>query len=290
MPNPSFEDTVLCPHFANQVDRAVGWYPSRESPDYFNECDWATGSQAIPNNFNGFQYAHTGSAYCGFIGYSRNGLNYREDFTCLLTSSLVIGQKYNLSFFISKADKYYLFACNKIGMLFSTNNYNMTNNAPLSNFCQFHTDSIITDTLNWVQIAGSFIADSNYSYLTIGNFFVDSLTDSTYYLPGAAHAYYFIDDISVSPDTSSSLNGMESENGMTVYPIPTHDKIKIKSGFNRVFTAEILSIDGKTLLLFNINQRNREEVLDISALSSGIYFLKLFFNENSSTYYKLLKN
>jgi hypothetical protein len=54
VPNPSFEDTVACPTTANQVDRAVGWYPSRNSPDYFNGCDWINGLMGVPNNAVGF--------------------------------------------------------------------------------------------------------------------------------------------------------------------------------------------------------------------------------------------
>lgn len=58
VPNPSFEDTVSCPNYANQIDKAVGWHASRNTPDYFNGCDWLTSNQSVPNNFRGYQYAH----------------------------------------------------------------------------------------------------------------------------------------------------------------------------------------------------------------------------------------
>ncbi len=289
VPNPSFEDTMSCPHSANQVDRAVGWYPSRNSPDYFNGCDWASGTQAVPNNFNGFQHAKTGNAYCGFIIYSRNSLNYREDFTCQLLSPLVIGLKYNLSFFISKADKYYLFASNKIGMLLSTVNYNMTANAPINNYSQFYTDSIIIDTLNWVHITGSIIADSNYSNLTIGNFFGDSLTDSIYYLPGAAHSYYFIDDISITLDTTSSLSDVFSILNINIFPNPVREKLKITLEVKMLHKIEIINIKEQSVIQYNFEQGKKEEELDLTGLLSGAYILKLHYFNNTPSYHKLLK-
>lgn len=119
VPNPSFEDTVSCPFTAGQVDRAVGWYPSRNTPDYFNECDWINGLTAVPNNFTGYQYAHSGVAYCGYISYLKTTPNYRENFTCNLLAPLTIGTKYFISFYVSHADLNYNLSCNKLGVLWS---------------------------------------------------------------------------------------------------------------------------------------------------------------------------
>ena len=37
-PNPSFEDTVMCPNLGGQVDRAKFWYTVQNTPDYFHSC------------------------------------------------------------------------------------------------------------------------------------------------------------------------------------------------------------------------------------------------------------
>jgi hypothetical protein len=36
--NGSFEDTVQCPDYLNQVDRATDWFASSGTSDYFNSC------------------------------------------------------------------------------------------------------------------------------------------------------------------------------------------------------------------------------------------------------------
>ena len=180
VPNPSFEDTIACPHNANQLGNASGWYVSRESPNYFNECAFITDGSSVPYNMAGYQYAHSGTAYCGFAAYSRVGANYREYFTCQLIHPLITGTKYKVSYYLSLANSFVNLSCNKIGLLFSTINYNLSNPAPVGNYSQFCTDSIITDTLNWVHIESSFIADSDYVYITVGNFFDDTNTDTIY--------------------------------------------------------------------------------------------------------------
>lgn len=64
---------------------------------------------------------------------------------------------------------------------------------------QVYTDSVIKDTLNWVKIEGSFVANGTERFITLGNFFPkDSVT---YIVPFGiiSHqwAYYLIDDVSV---------------------------------------------------------------------------------------------
>src|ERR1700751_3287325 len=63
VPNPGFEFHTICPGGAQQVTYAIPW-AQYNSADYFDTC--ATDSWCdIPNNEFGFQYPHTGEAYCG---------------------------------------------------------------------------------------------------------------------------------------------------------------------------------------------------------------------------------
>jgi hypothetical protein len=289
VPNPSFEDTVLCPHFANQIDHAANWHASRNSPDYFNVCDMITGSgtAAVPSNFLGYQYPYTGDAYVGFIAYTRSALNGREYFTCQLTNNLVIGSLYNVSMYVNWSGSTSLtVACNKIGMRFSTSDYNMTNNAPVDNYCQFHSDSIVTDSINWILLSGSFTADSAYSYLTIGNFFVDSLTDTLYY-PPASHAYYYADDISVTEDTK---NGIASNKYLdkTIFPNPAHDYIILKIALNKNSKIEIINSSGVILREADEKQSEGEIKIYVKDLVAGIYTLRIF-DSKSIIYHKFIK-
>ena len=246
VPNPSFEDTVACPNSTNQVDRAVGWYPSRNSPDYFNGCDWINGLVGVPFNAAGFQYANTGNAYCGFISFAHNGPNYRETFTCELSTTLVIGKKYNVSFYVSWAGKYRM-ASNKLGILFSTSNYDTSLNAPIGNYCQVYTDSIITDSVNWTLIHQSFIADSNYSYLSVGNFFDSSMVDTIRPLPSSM-AYYYVDDISVTADTTTSVSDLNNLSSLKIYPNPIADVLHIETANYSVSSIELFDATNKLVL------------------------------------------
>ncbi|HYV55611.1 MAG TPA: T9SS type A sorting domain-containing protein, partial [Chitinophagaceae bacterium] len=158
------------------------------------------------------------------------------------------------------------------GARFSTVAYSYFNPVPIDNFSQIESDSVITDTSNWVQISGSFIADSLYQYLSIGNFFVDSLTlhftsDST-----ASIAYYYVDNISVSLDTSNDGVEEESKGTIIFFPNPAQSWIVIE---NRSIDAiSILDLIGRTVIE-NSQLNNYLNIVDLETLPKGIYLLKV---------------
>ncbi len=170
IPNPSFEDTVACPYQYGQIDFALGWNSFGGTPDYLNSCD-QTNYVSVPSNSFGIQNARSGKAYAGMLTYEING-TYREYLACQLSQTLEIGQKYFVSYWISLGDKVgFRVATNKQGAKFTTSQYSFNNPIPTNNFSPIYSDSIISDTVNWVQIKGSLIADSAYKYLVIGEFF-----------------------------------------------------------------------------------------------------------------------
>lgn len=288
VPNPSFEDTVSCPTTANQLDKCANWWPSLESPDYFHECDFITGQTGVPNNFCGFQYAFSGKAYLGFIPFTRTASNGREYFTCQLLSPLTIGTSYNVSYYLNwSAGSGKKIACNNIGFFFSTVNYDLNNPLQIQNFAHVYTDSIIKDSINWVYISKLFVADSNYSYLSIGNFFEDSFTD-TISLDPSAHAYYYIDDVSIVPDSASSLNSADSLN-YNVYPNPFVDYLTIELENANNYKIEIINLFGQ--IVFSKSYLNVKVInLDLKSLKSGIYFLSSRDDEHLNTVNKIIKN
>ena len=100
-----------------------------------------------------------------------------------------------------------VFACNKLGVLFSNSTYSEFNPPPENNFAHVYTDSIITDTTNWFTIAGSFVADSTYSNIILGIFFDNNNVDTLrLFKPNCdVFAYYFIDDVSVTPSNPNAI-------------------------------------------------------------------------------------
>ena len=198
--NPSFEIYDTCPTAYAQIYRLNGWEASLNTPDYFNVCASAASTVGVPNVYHGYQLPATGNAYCGFVYYNMGG-NYREVISSQLTTSLTIGQKYFISFKSSYAagPSLYGVANNKMGVKFSTVLYNSSSPPPINNFAHVYSSVIITDTTNWIKTIGSFIADSSYQYINIGNFFDDAHTD-TIRLTGSGNNYYYLDDITVSTE------------------------------------------------------------------------------------------
>ncbi len=61
------------------------------------------------------------------------------------------------------------------------------------------TGVFYADTLNWMKVQGTFIANGTESYVTIGNFKLPANSTSSLVYPGATHGEsgYYIDDVSV---------------------------------------------------------------------------------------------
>lgn len=210
VPNPSFEDTLSCPNALTQINRADGWMSFSITPDYYNACSDPSLfiPVSVPHNFGGDQLARTGNAYAGFVAFKTGATNSRDFVATQLSQQLIIGQKYFVSFWVSTAfgymnlQDYPHLACNNLGAKFSTIPYSQVNPMPINNFAHVFDTTLINDTINWIKISGSFIADSAYQYLSIGNHFDDNHTTIASIgtsLPN--DAYYYLDDVKVSTDS-----------------------------------------------------------------------------------------
>ena len=282
VPNPSFEDTVNCPDGIGGIEIATGWFNSGGSPDYFNSCA-NTGYLAygVPYNYVGHQVAYDGNGYAGIVAWA--SFSQREFIGIELLQPLVSGNKYFASTYISRADSAdlspYTCSCNNFGFRFSTfpYEYAQLNPAPVDNFSHLHSTSIISDTLNWTRISGSFIADSTYQYLTIGNFYDNSNTDTlACYYSSLGLAYYFLDAICVSTDSLTCLNwtGIIGQNIQSneiyAYPNPVNSILHLGNIANEI-TYSLTNITGQIICQGKFcNQINQ---LDVSFLANGIYFL-----------------
>jgi gliding motility-associated-like protein len=126
-----------------------------------------------------YQVAKDGCSYIGFMAYCHFNINQRQYPHVQLLDSLKIGHKYCLSFWISISDASYFMRCNTIGAFFSTFPIEMPNYYKVLPYTP-QIENIKTDfpdtSNNWYLVSGSFLADSNYKYLTIGNFYPDSLS------------------------------------------------------------------------------------------------------------------
>jgi hypothetical protein len=235
VPNPSFEIFDTCPNLA-QINYAIGWSSYSYTPDYYNACvtpDTFGRGCSMPINFGGYQNARTGNGYTALATFAVFGVDAREYIGIQLVQPLVVGVKYYGSFYVSKTDCQICgIATNKIGMKLSTIPYSYTqnNNQPVNNIAHIYSDSIISDTLNWVRIFGSFVADSAYSFLSIGNFFKDSLTSRIVSDTSARYGYYYIEDITLSIDSTISISEIPNHNSeIKIFPNPTRGEFVVSS-------------------------------------------------------------
>ncbi|HMW11225.1 MAG TPA: hypothetical protein PJ987_12390, partial [Bacteroidia bacterium] len=207
--NPSFEDTIACPTTTAIPMQCEYWYTANiGSPDYFSEQpDIFCGTSYVPQSGVGYQYARTGIAYVGLATLMQplnpNYLNRREYIGGELSDTLKQGHEYCVSFYVSVAEEL-KYVTDGIGLYLSVDSaVDYTININLSFIPQIENPSgnIIYDTLNWVQISGTYIANGGEKYLTIGNFkdnantMIDSINNS---VPQSQYeSYLFIDDVSV---------------------------------------------------------------------------------------------
>ncbi len=121
--NPGFEDYRACPKKLSLFKTHLKYWTSgtHGTSDYFHRC--SSKKVKIPNNFAGKQEPKEGEAYAGIYTYANQrkygvSKDYREYISGELSDTLYAGEKYNISFYISLADKSG-FATKDFGILFT---------------------------------------------------------------------------------------------------------------------------------------------------------------------------
>ncbi len=296
VPNSSFEDSTGCPFGSYQIDKVVSWSSAGGSPDYFNACA-SSGGASVPTNFCGYQNAASGNAYVGLYTFNK-GVSYpnnREYIQASLISPLSIGSKYYVSFDVSfTLDNIEIgYAADKLGALFTNVlSYDSDNPPVLSNNSQVYIDTIISDTLNWFHFEGSFIADSAYQKILVGNFFSDLYTD-TFEIDNSLYtAYYFIDNVCVSSDSTDCLlienvNMFPSSSSFEIFPNPSNSGFVYlqlpRNLINTVFGYSIINSVGQTV--FSNSSASISDIfkINVSTLPHGVYFIRIREGQNQWT-------
>ncbi len=197
VPNGSFEDFTSCPSDLDQIDSVYGWYRVLGTPDNLNECAtvWYA---SVPNNLVGAQEPFEGNGYAGCATFDFT-FNYREIFGTELIDTLNPLKTYQVSMRVSRANgNIFTAASNNLGIKFTTQKAAVGNSAIINNFAQLYSDTLITDSTNWVLLHWNYIPDSAYSHMYIGNFFDDAHTDTIALGSFPASVYYYIDSVSLN--------------------------------------------------------------------------------------------
>ncbi len=207
VPNPSFENQSNCaPQIAGNLGGGVllDWYnPNIATPDYFNNC-WMI---PPPQNFH-YQIAD-GDGFVGIAIYDPNGSNGREYVACQLLDTLQSGKLYRVSFYARIFYGHARFASNNLGIHFSDTALHSSNGKVFNYFTpprleaqvKYFNNEVISDSAHWSLISGLYQAQGSETWLTIGNFNLDSeTTQGVEYTDGIVwQTYFVVDMVSVIP-------------------------------------------------------------------------------------------
>jgi len=285
VPNPSFEEFENgCP--VNLHEMPVGWTWWKESPNSFSTCvqpitfedslGWAPGTGF------GYQFAASGESFVGLYTYGLpGGNNFREIVGTSLLEPLEIGSTYFISLKVNLAlGGYYgtAWACNNLGVLFTSQLYDWQDNPiPIENFAHVFSNQIITDTLNWTTISGSFVPSESYTHLGIGNFLYDVNSDTLHMnMYNSLGAYYFIDDICVSKDSTCIVSNIRTTTYLDVriFPNPCNEWLNVQINSSGIlYTVAVWDIQGQRL--FERQVLGETFAIDTRALEDGVYVICL---------------
>lgn len=279
VPNGDFESYLVCPTEQGQIPPpwASPTWNFFGSPDYFNSCTQQPDLD-VPQNGNNFQIAHSGNAYGGMICFQRNQHNLREYLQIELNDTIIKRVPYIVNFWLSLRDvaKY---SIGSIGAYFSQT---AVQDMEILNFTlipQIINEPLypLDDKENWMLITDTFVSDvGGEKYLTLGNFYEDSLTDTVFLSSGQfeyVYAYYYIDDVSVIP--LDSLIGIEEkkEFNFLLFPNPVNNSLTIETGSNQLSLLSIYDITGRQIGEWSMV--NGKKIIDVSNFADGVYVVQL---------------
>jgi hypothetical protein len=363
--NPGFEQYSQCPTQFDQIALAYYWNAidstgsSYCTPELCHTCS-INGMTAVPDNGYFFQYPHSGNGLAQimtFANTSNLSYNYhREYLQGRLNTTLTSGQSYCVSFYVN-FEEASRFAIDKIGAYLDDGDIDNSDSCdrPQVNFIPQieNMDGILTDTLNWKKIQGTFTASGTEKFITIGNFRSFSntnhvqLANNGYNDNNIDWAWHLIDDVSVIPsdlpayagpdvwvalgdsifigrppevgleckwyvggsvvdsgggiwvhptvsttyvveqtlcdlvktDTvhvqvvPTAVNGITNSKQLSIYPNPATKELTVYMEQMVFSQCAIVNSVGQTVAMQALSQK--ETHIDISTLSSGVYYLQL---------------
>ncbi len=284
VPNGDFEQYSGCPTNFNQINSALFWFnpcvpPYGSSPgqsgssDYYNACA-PSGIMNVPNSAVGYQPSHSGSAYAGIYTFSINHPDFREYIEVQLINVLIANECYYFEMFINLSNLSQ-FATDTISAYFSdTVVTGIHSHSPFQFMSQVKNISgIISDTLNWTKVSGTFIAAGGESYLIIGNQNNDLHTDTiSVNNTGRNFSYIFIDDVSLIPCNSIGIEEQTTTSEIISYPNPIVNNLNITINNNEL--SEIILYDITSRIILNREFTN-SILINTEQLSKGIYFYEI---------------
>jgi hypothetical protein len=287
VPNGSFEQLSTCPDNWEQVDHATGWSSYRGSPDLYNACSPGT-SFSVPSNLFGTVGAAEGSGYVGLYTYLADLENRREYVGRALSAPLVPGVLTQVTFKVTScggggalfSQQYW---CNGIGVRFSMSQwYQPEFTTSTLNEADVFAAQVVPFSSNWYTVSGTFVPDSAYTHIVLGNFFGDGLTVVQNAVPPGSTpgAYYFVDDICVTQGGAqtchliTSVQNNDASAQRPAYFDPTDGSIHVPVGSRRA-VVDLLDASGRIARTDISGSSSREVTFSANDLSSGVYVVNV---------------
>lgn len=180
----------------------INYWNAIGTPDYFHSTCPLNNNNVPFNRFGEAYEINNNNAYIGIVTYYKTS-EYKEYIQQQLSSPLISGKTYYISFYTSKADRV-VYSTNNTGAFFSINQPTVIgNNYFPANPQVINNNGFITDTAAWTKIGGYFKAIGGEQFITIGNFNSNTNTDTlntgtTNPIPfDPGEAYYYIDSVSL---------------------------------------------------------------------------------------------
>ena len=252
VPNPTFEILGKKVKFLNSIQEATPWVsPTLAKADLYNPKS-KNPFISIPKNDFGEEKPMEGKSYVGIYAYSYKGKDARTYLQVKLTEKMKAGEEYCVKYHVSLADlsKY---ATNHLAAAL-TEKAVTANNSDILKFDDFMESKrlkIYDQQYYWVPICGVFKAKGGEEFLTIGNFTDDDKLKTLkvkrprgFNKPQKYSAYYYVDNVSVTPVAESKKCDCDVVEGMENAEV-------VKSGFGsddreRAKTIKIMNSDGSS--------------------------------------------
>ncbi len=223
--NGDFEELSGIPYYTSQIENACGWYQAAWTPDLFSTLS-PLPEVSIPCNFRGGQTCNNGlgSTYAG-IGFTGQ---FGEIMVSRLSTPLVAGQNYQLSFDVSSAEAMSSFT-STIQAYLSPTTIPITPTIPIaiSNPAMLFSNSTTSTVSNgWETLTFNFTSTvGGEEYIYLGGFqnvitqpnatttdpaclYSNDYNTSSYAL--YRYSYYYIDNIQLVP-TNNSIDALNDD-------------------------------------------------------------------------------
>lgn len=208
--NGGFEQKSTCNFNIYELKTAYGWNSLDSAniacgADYLHVCT-VNPQLSIPSGFYSYQFPRNGNAFIMSQWYctspSCTSPNFRSYPRNRLKTTLQVGKTYCAKMNINLINTC-RYGIDAIGMYFSNSSIDTISKCALqltfiNPQVQNTIGNVITDTLNWITVTGTFVANGTEKFLVIGNFKNDINVNTMITNPSITPEWsaYNIDDVS----------------------------------------------------------------------------------------------